>query len=117
MTFFANALIITHPIVFGTVKGQEENLVCVPSCPANYQQKCVDEFYNDKITTLLNPAFEHLNILYFPQQPAWKPSSLKTKPQLHLGITEHVRAVMYDHHHMEDVCQVYGSVTCKVSLL
>ena len=30
-------------------------------------------------------------------------------------VSEHVRAVQYGNPQLQDVCQVYGSITCKVS--
>ena len=49
------------------------------------------------------------------QQPAWKPTTSKTKPLLNLMVSEQVRAVQYGNPQLQDVCQVYGSITCKVS--
>ncbi|XP_072030857.1 AP-5 complex subunit mu-1-like isoform X2 [Amphiura filiformis] len=50
------------------------------------------------------------------KQPAWKPSTVKTKPQLYVTVSEHARAVMYGNPQLQDVCNVYGSISCKAEL-
>ncbi|XP_038074938.1 AP-5 complex subunit mu-1-like [Patiria miniata] len=50
------------------------------------------------------------------KQPAWRPVMTKGKGQLHFTITEQVRAVLYNSSNMEDVCSVYGSISCKADL-
>ncbi|XP_045161059.2 AP-5 complex subunit mu-1-like isoform X2 [Mercenaria mercenaria] len=50
------------------------------------------------------------------KQPAWKPVLHKAKTQMHLAITEFVRAVQYDRGNIDDVWDVYGTVSCKAEL-
>lgn len=50
-----------------------------------------------------------------PQKPpAWRASTYKGKPQVHVCIVEKVKSVQYDKRDMVDMWQVYGTVTCKV---
>ncbi|XP_054758766.2 AP-5 complex subunit mu-1-like isoform X2 [Lytechinus pictus] len=50
------------------------------------------------------------------KQPAWRPVVPKTKPQIHFAITEQIRAVLYNRPDIDDVYQLYGTVTCKADL-
>lgn len=50
------------------------------------------------------------------KQPAWKPVLHKGKNQMHLAVTEYVRAVQYDRDNIDDVWDVYGTVSCKAEL-
>eukprot|EP00057_Strongylocentrotus_purpuratus_P030728 XP_782538.2 PREDICTED: AP-5 complex subunit mu-1 [Strongylocentrotus purpuratus] len=50
------------------------------------------------------------------KQPAWRPVVPKTKPQLHFATTEQIRAVLYNRSDVDDVYQLYGTVTCKADL-
>ncbi|KAL4237972.1 adaptor complexes medium subunit [Mactra antiquata] len=50
------------------------------------------------------------------KQPAWKPMVHKGKNQMFLSVTEFVRAVQYDRENIDDVWDVYGTVSCKAEL-
>ncbi|KAL5008089.1 hypothetical protein ScPMuIL_013670 [Solemya velum] len=51
------------------------------------------------------------------RQPAWKPVLHKGKNQIHLVITEYIRAIQYDKKDTEDVWDLYGTVSCKAELV
>ncbi|WAR19087.1 AP5M1-like protein [Mya arenaria] len=50
------------------------------------------------------------------KQPSWRSASHRGKNQMYLAITEHVRSTQYDRENVEDVWEVYGTVTCKAEL-
>ncbi|XP_071791604.1 AP-5 complex subunit mu-1-like [Asterias amurensis] len=50
------------------------------------------------------------------KQPAWRPILTKGKAVLQFSINEQVRAVLYNSDNMEDVCNVYGTISCKADL-
>jgi len=50
------------------------------------------------------------------KQPAWKPVLHKGKNQIYIYITESIRAVQYDRNNIEDVWDIYGTVSCKAEL-
>lgn len=49
-------------------------------------------------------------------QPAWRSSSYKGRPQVNVCITEKVKCMQYDQRDVVDTWQVYGTVNCKVSV-
>ncbi|XP_074091991.1 AP-5 complex subunit mu-1-like [Macrotis lagotis] len=60
--------------------------------------------------------FSNLSLNQSPNQPAWKVGTYKGKPHVAVSITEKVKSMQYDKRDVEDMWQVYGTVTCKVRL-
>ncbi|NXO71014.1 AP5M1 protein, partial [Phainopepla nitens] len=49
-------------------------------------------------------------------QPAWRSSSYRGKPQVNVCITEKVKCVQHDQRDVVDTWQVYGAVNCKCDI-
>lgn len=63
----------------------------------------------------LNSSFEDIQEMPADKdQPAWRSSSYKGKPQVNVCITEKVKCMQYDQRDVVDTWQVYGAVNCKV---
>ncbi|KAM3670409.1 AP-5 complex subunit mu-1 isoform 1-T1 [Ammospiza maritima maritima] len=50
------------------------------------------------------------------EQPAWRSSSYKGKPQVNVCIAEKVKCMQYDQRDVVDTWQVYGAVNCKCDI-
>ncbi|KAH3711703.1 AP-5 complex subunit mu-1-like isoform X4 [Dreissena polymorpha] len=77
--------------------------------------------YGSVLDTIVDSVLAKVNGKFsVPQktakQPAWRSVSHKGKNQMYLTITEYVRSVQYDRENIEDVWDVYGTVTCKAEL-
>ncbi|KAI0227893.1 AP-5 complex subunit mu-1 [Lamellibrachia satsuma] len=48
--------------------------------------------------------------------PAWKPFIYKGKNHIHLSVREKVQAAQYGKLDVPDICEVYGTVSCKADL-
>lgn len=48
--------------------------------------------------------------------PSWRPASYKGKQSLNLEIKEYVKALQFDNNEIGDICEVFGSIHCKVEV-
>lgn len=88
--------------------GQLRNLM-VQACPLGTP-------LNTNIRSL-NSSFEDIQEMPVDKdQPAWRSSSYKGRPQVNVCITEKVKCMQYDQRDVVDTWQVYGAVNCKVSV-
>ncbi|KFW87048.1 AP-5 complex subunit mu-1, partial [Manacus vitellinus] len=91
-----------------TKVGQLRNLL-IQACPLGTP-------LNANIRSL-NGSFEDIQEMPADKdQPAWRSSSYKGKPQVNVCITEKVKCMQYDQRDVVDMWQVYGAVNCKCDI-
>eukprot|EP00794_Sanderia_malayensis_P020051 gene20051-22018_t len=58
------------------------------------------------------------DFIFVPKQkvPAWRPNTFKGKQQMSISIQEQLKCIQYNKSNVPDVCEVFGTISCKADL-